>query len=105
GSSARDHPPTTPPGAFRTPPSGDLKDLSAGSRKLAFHLRGTVPRGARTFTWSHDMPLGSYLLRTLNEGDPEPTNQWLDSGRTSRPFALRHVTPPLGRAEVIRVYL
>ena len=51
------------------------------------------------------MPLGSYLLRMSNEGDLEPTNQWLDGGRTSRPFALRHVTPPLGLAEVIRLYL
>lgn len=76
-----------------------------GSSKLYFVLTGTVPRGAKTVAWSESLPLGFYLLRMQNEGDEEPTNQWLEIGQTSGPFPLRHITAPPTRLEIVRQYL
>ena len=70
----------------------------------AFRLMGEVPEGARAFTWRHDGAIGSYLATFQNEGDPEPAGQWLEGGKTSRPFSLREMAARLSRLDVFRLY-
>ena len=65
---------------------------------------GEVPEGARAFTWRHDGAIGSYLATFQNEGDLEPAGQWLEGGKTSRPFSLREMAARLSRLDVFRLY-
>jgi HupE/UreJ protein len=75
-----------------------------GAGRIRLRLKGEVPRGARTFTFRHGMKLGQCLLSLKNVGDSRRTGAWIEGGATSEPFALRHVTPPPTRAEVIAHY-
>jgi hypothetical protein len=49
------------------------------------------------------LPLGQYLVRFSNEGDAEPTAQWLDAGVASRPFRL--AGHPVETAGIAATYL
>ena len=73
--------------------------------RIGILMTGPVPRGARSVTWSTSLHTGTYYLSLENEDDPEPQNQWVDGGQTSKPFSLRHARPPLTRWQVIALYL
>ena len=73
--------------------------------RIGFVLTGQVPRGAQTVTWSTSLPAGAYFLTLRNEGDPEPQNLWVDGGKRSAPFSLRHTRPLLTRWQVVALYL
>lgn len=68
-------------------------------------LSGRIPAGARTFTWSNPVRLGTYLLTLETEGQPEVERQWLENGKESRPFALAASIVPPTRIPVVRQYL
>ncbi|MEZ5332047.1 MAG: HupE/UreJ family protein [Thermoanaerobaculia bacterium] len=73
--------------------------------RTAPHLRleGSIPAGARTFTWREDADVGSYPITVRHEGQDLPVMRWLDSGDPSEPFALRpSVVPPPRTATVAR---
>ncbi len=72
--------------------------------ELVLRLTGAIPGGARTFTWSNSLKLGSYLLTVRSEGG-EPERAWMEGGETSRPFPLRVEVVPPTRGEVARQYL
>ncbi|MFO0985600.1 MAG: HupE/UreJ family protein [Planctomycetota bacterium] len=72
--------------------------------KIALRWQGSVPDGATSFTWRHDLPLGDYLLSLQNEGDAEPSTEWLAGGKSSQPFALAPRLAPR-RGNVARHYL
>ena len=76
--------------------------------RMILRLRGPIPGGARTFTWSEAAPLGSYPLIPRNEGDESTVFQWQEGqeGDTaSQPFQLAKAVVPPSRAEVIATYL
>lgn len=73
--------------------------------QLLLRFLGTVPAGARMFSWSHALAPGRYLMGTRHDEDPQIAWQWLDRGLPSEPVALRHAPPPPTRAEVIGLYL
>jgi hydrogenase/urease accessory protein HupE len=73
--------------------------------RIGILMTGPVPRGARNMTWSTSLPTGAYFLSLQNEGDPEPQSQWVDGGKTSKAFSLRHARPLLSRWQVIALYL
>src|SRR5512143_3144495 len=67
-------------------------------------LSGRIPAGARTFTWSNPVRLGTYLLTLETEGQPGADRQWLENGEESRPFALAASIVPPARIPVVRQY-
>jgi hypothetical protein len=77
----------------------------ATSRKLFFRLVGTVPSGAKTFTWSHGLPVGSYLFGAQEENDTDVAWHWLEGGGAVATLSFRRAPSPVTRLDVIRTYL
>ena len=73
--------------------------------KIVFRLHGRVPAGARTFEWSHSLPIGQYLLGTQEEGEDRVEWHWLEGAGKPFVYALRHAPPMPTRMQVIRQYL
>lgn len=73
--------------------------------RMTLRLRGPIPGGARAFTWSEAVPVGSYPLIHRNEGEESSLWQWLEGGATSQPFSLSSAVIPPTRGEVIGRYL
>ncbi len=58
-------------------------------------LTGSIPPGAKTFTWSNTLKLGTYLLTIRSEGEADPARQWVEGGESSQPFPLAsQIVPP-----------
>jgi hypothetical protein len=73
--------------------------------RMVVRLRGRIPGGARTFTWSETTYIRIYPLILQNEGDASAVWQWLDGSSPSQPFALADAVIPPPRGEVIALYL
>ena len=84
---------------------GETDAAVAAASELRLLLQGTIPPGARTFTWSNAVPLGTYMLTLESEGQENVERQWLENGKESTPFALAASIVPPTRAQVIRTYL
>jgi hydrogenase/urease accessory protein HupE len=80
-------------------------DPDAPQGRVTLRLHGPIPGGARAFTWTNTMALGSYPLVLQNEGDESAVWGWLEKGATSPPFVLAKAVVPPTRAEVVRLYL
>ncbi len=80
-------------------------DPGGPTGRLTLRLHGPIPGGARAFTWTNAMALGSYPLVLQNEGDESAVWQWLEKGATSPPFVLDKAVVPPTRMEVVRLYL
>jgi hydrogenase/urease accessory protein HupE len=83
-------------------PASPADDPFAPLPKITLHLKGAIPPGAKTATFSTTLPIGSYPLALTNEGDAMPSRRWPQGGpaaETGDPFPLspRVVPPPLGR--------
>jgi HupE / UreJ protein len=85
--------------------SGETDESVAAGAELRLVLTGTIPPGARTFTWANTVPLGTYMLTLESEGQENEERQWLENGKESEPFALAASIVPPTRAQVIRQYL
>jgi len=72
--------------------------------KPVVRLSGDIPTGARTITWSTELPVGTYPLALANEGQ-DAVYQWLEPGQRSEPFALAESVVPAARSDVVRQYL
>jgi hydrogenase/urease accessory protein HupE len=72
--------------------------------ELIVRMTGDIPAGAKTFTWSNSLKLGTYLLTVRAEGE-EPERFWMEGGDTSRPIPVKASVVPPTRAEVARQYL
>ena len=79
-------------------------DLAA-SAELVLLLSGAIPAGAKTFSWSNDLKLGSYLLTLRTEGEENPERVWREGGDEARPFVLKAAVAPRTRGQVARQYL
>jgi hydrogenase/urease accessory protein HupE len=84
-------------------PEGGVSAADAPELKL--RLSGSIPGGARTFTWWNDVKLGSYLLAIRTEGDEETARQWIEGPATSEPFAIKSEIVPMTRGQVAAAYL
>ena len=73
--------------------------------ELVLRMTGTIPSGAKTFTWSNSLKLGTYLLTIRTEGDENPERAWMEGGDESRPFGLKSEIVPPTRSQVARQYL
>jgi hydrogenase/urease accessory protein HupE len=89
--------------ALVLPEGGAAK--AADSAELTLRLSGEVPGGAKTFTWSNAVKLGTYMLTIRTDGDAQAARQWVEGPAESEPFALKAEIVPMTRAEVARAYL
>ncbi|HEV8581746.1 MAG TPA: HupE/UreJ family protein [Thermoanaerobaculia bacterium] len=80
-------------------------DPEAPPGRVTLRLHGPIPGGARAFSWSNAMALGSYPLVLQNEGDESAVWQWLEKGDASPAFSLAKAVVPPTRAEVVWLYL
>ena len=87
----------------RLPGEDDL--AVAASPELRLLLAGTIPAGARTFTWTNRVELGTSMLTLESEGQSNEERQWLENGKESEPFPLAAAIVPPTRGEVVRQYL
>jgi hydrogenase/urease accessory protein HupE len=87
----------------RNPGAGD--DAVAAAAELRLRMTGRIPAGAKAFTWSNAVRLGTYMLTLESEGDQNVERQWLENGAESQPFALAATIVPPTRAQVVVTYL
>jgi hydrogenase/urease accessory protein HupE len=85
--------------------AGESDASVAAAPQLRLILTGTIPPGARAFTWSNTVHLGTYMLTVESEDQEYAERQWLESGKESAPFALAESVIPPTRAQVVRTYL
>ena len=83
---------------------GEDDDAVAAAAELRLLLTGRIPAGARTFTWSNAVRLGTYMLTLESEGNENVERQWLENGGESKPFALMSSIVPPTRAQVVKTY-
>ena len=77
----------------------------ADAPELTLRFAGDVPPGARTFTWSNAVSLGTYMLTIRTEGEDAAARQWVEGPAESAPFPLSAGIAPMRRSEVVRTYL
>ena len=73
--------------------------------RTTLRLAGPIPAGSRAFNFKEEVPLGTFPLVLLIEGEESSVWQWLDAGATSPPFSLAKAAVPPTRSEVVRQYL
>jgi hydrogenase/urease accessory protein HupE len=100
---AFDGEPSKPRVSIVLPPGG--AGAAADAAELTLRLSGDVPAGAKTFTWSNAVELGTYMLAIRTEGDEQAARQWVEGPAESQPFVLKAEIVPMTRAEVVRTYL
>jgi hypothetical protein len=69
---------------------GEDDQTLASAPELRLRLAGKIPAGARTFTWSNAVRLGTYMLTLESEGNENAERQWLENGQESPPLTLAH---------------
>jgi hypothetical protein len=84
--------------ALVLPPGGAAAVAEAPELTLRFF--GETPGGAKTFTWSNAVALGSYMLTIRTEGDERAARQWVEGAAASEPFALESEIVPMTRRQV-----
>jgi hydrogenase/urease accessory protein HupE len=82
------------------------KGSEPGSAAVAIiRLTGTMPSGARRFTWSYGWTFASYALTIRRDGAAEPATEWLEGGQASAPFALMTAASRTTRVAIAMRYL
>ena len=86
-------------------PRVEWRDPDPAAAMLLLSMTGAIPEGARTFTWSNDLKLGSYLLTLWTEGEASRERVWREGGDEGRPFVLKTRAALPTRAQVAKQYL
>jgi hydrogenase/urease accessory protein HupE len=86
-------------------PQAEWEGSDLAAAEIVLTLTGAIPAGARTFTWSNDLKLGSYLLTLRTEGEENPERVWREGGDEGRPFVLKAAVSPPTRRQVAGQYL
>ena len=68
-------------------------------------LTGSIPSGARHFTWTLGWTFASYAMTVRSGASDNPATEWLDGGQTSAPFELRSPALPVDRLGIAWRYL
>jgi hydrogenase/urease accessory protein HupE len=84
---------------------GEDDDAVAAAAEIRLRLTGRIPAGAKAFTWSNAVRLGTHMLTLESEGDENVERQWLENDAESQPFALAATIVPPTRAQVVKTYL
>ena len=84
---------------------GENDQILASAPELRLQLAGRIPAGARTFTWTNPVPLGTSMLTLESEGNENVERQWLENGNESPPFMLAASIVPPTRKQVVKTYL
>jgi hydrogenase/urease accessory protein HupE len=87
--------------AVDVPPVGNV----ALERLSVLTLAGTMPEGARAFTWAYAERFGSNVLRVGPAGEPPVRSLWLTAGTASEPLPLGRELLPRSRWAVALDYL
>jgi len=66
---------------------------AAAPPMATIRLTGTIPPGARHFTWTYSWTFTTYALATSAGPSETPLTEWLEGGQTSAPFAVAGVAP------------
>jgi len=77
----------------------------ADAPEITLRFSGAVPAGARTFTWSNAVRLGTYMLTIRTDGVDQAARQWVEGPAESEPFVLDSRIVPMTRLAVLRTYL
>ena len=85
-------------------PRAEWRSPDPAAAELVLRLTGSIPGGAKTFTWANSLKFGTYLLTVRLEGE-EPERAWIEGGNESRPFPLKAEIVPPTRGQVARQYL
>lgn len=80
-------------------------DPEAPPGRVTLRLHGPIPGGARAFTWSDSLAIGSYPVVLRNEGDETAVWRWLEGAQASPAFSLAEAVIPPTRMEVVGLYL
>jgi len=81
--------------------SADLNAISATIR-----LRGEIPAGAKSVTWSYGLIFSRYLFTMRHpRGGESGQRQWIEADAASTPVRLDTIAPPLSRWSVFKDYL
>jgi hypothetical protein len=80
-------------------------DPEAPPGRVTLRLHGPIPGGARAFTWSDSLAIGSYPVVLQNEGDETAVWHWLEGAQASPAFSLAEAVVPPARAEIVWLYL
>lgn len=75
------------------------------STEPQFELEGRIPPGARTFGWTVQGPLPSYLLTFQRPGEEGAFSQWIAGGQVSAPFELGAAMVPATLGSTVGLYL
>ena len=84
---------------------GESDEVLTAGAELTVRMTGSIPAGARTFTWSNAVRLGTSMLTLESEGNENVERQWLENAQDSKPFALAASIVPPTRAQVVKTYL
>jgi uncharacterized membrane protein SirB2 len=90
-----DRQPVSP--AFEYRPASPFEDLA--QTPSVIRLRGPIPTGARAFSFSYGLALGTYALN-IRAGEGTVRTQWLVGAASSEPVSLEAPAPPPGRLEI-----
>jgi hypothetical protein len=85
-------------------PEGGAPPVAAAA-ELTLRFSGEVPAGAKSFTWSNAVKLGTYMLTIRTEGVEQASRQWIEGPAVSEPFFLSAAIVPMTRGQVMRTYL
>lgn len=89
---------------FEYEPGEQSADLSAISATI--RLRGDIPPGAKSVTWSYGLIFSRYLFTVKHpRGGESGARQWVEADATSAPVRLDTIAPPLSRWNVFRDYV
>lgn len=80
-------------------------DPEAPPGRVTLRLHGPIPGGARAFTWSDSLAIGSYPVVLKNEGDETAVWHWLEGPQKSPAFSLAEAVIPKSRTEIVWLYL
>jgi hypothetical protein len=71
---------------------------------VIIRLTGTVPRGARSFSWSYGWTFAAYALSTMPESGPVATT-WIEGPEASDPISLASLPSAPARPQATWQYL
>lgn len=80
-------------------------DPEAPPGRVTLRLHGAIPGGARAFTWSDSLAIGSYPVVLQNEGDETAVWHWLEGPEQSPAFSLAEAVVPKSRTQIVWLYL
>ena len=93
-------------GRIAEPGKVELATAVAGKPNVTRLRRtGRTPPGVSQFTFSNGAISGFFVLKLRNEGQEQPSTQWVEGARASAPFPLDQAVVPPSRWKTVWLYL